>query len=435
MQARTSTPVAIAGAAIGHVLEWYDFGVYAYFALQISEFLFPSGAPGVALLSTFLVFGIGFVIRPLGSIVFAHYGDTHGRKNALLITFWIMGFATMLTGLIPPYSSIGILAPALLIVFRLAQGFGGGGEWGGVGSYLTELGGKNRRGLYGSMQQVFILVSLLAGSLTGLALTSIGTSFVNTIGWRLPFVIGGLVMLPITAVLRTKLPETESFVEVKQKGEIVRFPIVQAFTKDLKPTLLILFGTVIWTVSFYIMLSYLPTYIKTTTSLSLNDSFIITSAGILLIAIFVPVWAYLSDRKFGRKKLALVGAVGFIILPYPVFVVIHSGSFYTVLAATLLLDFFISFLSAVNVSWFAESFPTVDRYSGFIPYNISTSIFGGFAAYIAIFLINSTGDPIAPVYYVIASGVLSAIAYAFMKETAKIEKLPGLHSVYSKQRD
>lgn len=419
----------VIGASIGNVLEWFDFGVYGFFAIVISSLMFPE-SPATALLLTFLVFGIGFVFRPLGSIFFAHIGDKVGRKNALLLTFWLMGFATIFTGLIPTYSSIGIAAPVLLALLRIIQGFGAGGEWGGVGSYLSELGGEHRRAFFGSFQQVFILLSLLAGSLTGLAVTSLSHSFVYSIGWRLPFIVGGLILLPVAAVLRRKLPESEVFTVVKEKKETVKFPIVKAFTEDLKPTSLVLFGTIIWTVSFYILLAYLPTYLKETTSLTLHEGFIVTSVGIAALVIFVPLWGYLSDRFQTRKLFALVGSVAFIVLPYPLFVILHGGVFLTVIVVVVIMDFFIAFLSGVLVAWFAESFPTNDRYTGFVPYNISTAYFGGFAPFIASYLISATGNPISPVFYVIFAGIVSTIAFLIMIDTAKLKKLPETESIY-----
>jgi MHS family proline/betaine transporter-like MFS transporter len=421
----------IAGASIGNVMEWYDFGVYAYFAIIISKEIFPSSA--ASLLETFVVFGIGYVFRPLGSIVFAHYGDKIGRKNMLLITFWLMGFGTLLTGLTPNYVTIGLGAPILLALFRIMQGFGAGGEWGGVGSYLTEFGGSNKRAFYGSFQQFFILISLLAGSLTALATTGVAASFMDTIGWRLPFIIGGLVLLPIAFILRRQMDETVSFTTVKEKKETLKYPIKKVFTKDWKPTVLVIFGTLIWTVSFYIMLTYLPTYLSTTTSLTSSQTFIVTSFGISVIAAFVLIIGKLSDRLRKRKIFPIIGSLAFVVLTYPIFYLIHGAGFIEVMLLVGFLDFFIAFMSGTLVAFFAESFPTNDRYSGFIPYNLSTAYFGGFAPTIAIALITLTKNPLSPSFYVIATAVLSLIAFILMKETGNIEKLPETKSLYSKE--
>lgn len=426
-----STPAKILGASVGHILEWYDFGLYGIFAVFIAATIFTSGTKN-SLLYTFLVFGLGFVFRPLGSIVFAHIGDRIGRKNALLLTFWFMGIGTILTGLVPSYTSVGFMAPLLLVIFRIIQGFGAGGEWGGVGTYLTELGGSNRRGFFSSWQQVVILLSILAGTATGIAITSLSSGFLYGYGWRIPFIVSGALLIPVAAVLRARLPETEAFNEIAKKKETVKFPIVKAFTKDLRSTLLVIMGTMVWTVSFYIMLTYFPTYIKETTNLNLHNGYIITSIGIAVLTVFVPVFAYLSDKIKSRKKVALVGSIAFIVLPYPVFRVVHGGTLGEVIIATVVMDFFISFLSGTLLAWFAESFPTNDRYTGFVPYNISTSYLGGFAPFIATALIAATNDPIAPIYYLILAGVVSTIGFLLMYDTAKLTHLFGDESVNEK---
>lgn len=426
-----STPMKILGASVGHILEWYDFGLYGIFAVFIAATIFSAGTKN-SILYTFLVFGLGFVFRPLGSIVFAHIGDRIGRKNALLLTFWFMGIGTILTGLIPSYASVGVLAPFLLVLFRIIQGFGAGGEWGGVGTYLAEMGGSNRRGFFASWQQVVILLSILAGTVTGIAVTSLNPGFMSAWGWRIPFIAAGGILLPIAAVLRAKLPETEAFETIEKKKETVRFPIVKAFTKDIRSTGLVIMGTMVWTVSFYIMLTYFPTYIKETTSLNLQNGYIITSIGIAVLTIFVPIFGYLSDRIKSRKKLALVGSIAFIVLPYPVFTVVHGGNLTDVILVTIVMDFFIAFLSGTLLAWFAESFPTNDRYTGFVPYNISTSYLGGFAPFIASALIAATNDPISPVFYVILAGVISTIGFLLLYDTAGLKELSEDESVSAK---
>jgi MHS family proline/betaine transporter-like MFS transporter len=420
----------IAAASIGNVIEWYDFGVYGYMAIVISKVIF-SGS-GSSLFLTFLAFGVGFIFRPLGSIFFSHYGDKIGRKNMLLITFWVMGIATLLTGLTPDYSTVGLLAPILITIFRIIQGFGAGGEWGGVGAYLTEFGGSNKRAFYGSIQQFFVLMALLAGSLTGFALSYTPTSFLYSIGWRLPFVIGGLILLPIAFILRRRMDETTPFVSVKEKKEILKYPIKDVFIKDWKPTLLVLFGTMIWTVSFYIMLTYLPTYLKTTTHLLSSQTFLITSIGITVIMVFVPIIGKLSDRMRKRKIFAIIGSAAFLILVYPIFYLIHQAGFIEIILLVAFLDFFIAFLSGTLVAFFAESFPTNERYSGFVPYNLSVAIFGGFAPSIAVELINLTKDPLSPTYYLIVAAVASLISFILMKETGQLQELPE-KSIYRKE--
>jgi len=179
----------ILGVSIGGFLEWFDFSIYAVFAVIISEQIF--GSIG-AIFLVFLAYGLGFVMRPAGSFFFGHIGDKYGRKKALTITFWVMGIATILTGLVPDYTSIGIAAPILLTIVRMAQGFGTGGEWGSAGAYLIELGGSNRRGFFSSIQNFIALFGIMVSTAVGLALTQLPSSFLDSIGWRMPFLIEGL---------------------------------------------------------------------------------------------------------------------------------------------------------------------------------------------------------------------------------------------------
>jgi MHS family proline/betaine transporter-like MFS transporter len=358
-----------------------------------------------------------------------------GRRTSMLITFWLIGFATLLTGLIPNYSSIGDLAPALLLVFRLLAGFGSSGEWGSEGSYLIELGGSKRRAYYSSFQQFTVVLGLLLGTVTGIVVTSFGSTFFYSEGWRLPFIVGGVILLPTAFILRLRLPESKKFEQVVEKKETLRLPFVKVFTTDWKPALYTAVAGIVWEASFALMLSYLPTYLATNTTLSLHSSLVITSIGTAVLCAFIPMWGYLSDTKLGRRKTALIGGIGYIVLPYPMFSIIRGGDFVTTLLAVVLLDFFISPLSGVLVAWIGENFPTNNRASAYIPYFISETIFFGFTGAIITYLLQTTHNPESPVILAAAAGVASTIVYLLMKETANIEELPDTVSLYASHKD
>ncbi|HEY8613369.1 MAG TPA: MFS transporter, partial [Roseomonas sp.] len=183
---------AVGAAVIGNVLEWYDFSVYGYLATILARQFFHSEDPTTALLATFAAFGIGFVVRPVGGIVIGRMGDTHGRKAALLLTIFMMAFGTVAIGLLPTYESIGILAPILLVICRLAQGFAAGGEWGGSTAFIVEWAPQNRRGFFGSFQQASVAGGLLLGSaVAAIFSTVLPTEAMEAWGWRLPFLLGG----------------------------------------------------------------------------------------------------------------------------------------------------------------------------------------------------------------------------------------------------
>jgi MHS family proline/betaine transporter-like MFS transporter len=424
-----STPTIITGASIGHVLEWVDYGLYAYFATIISVEIF--GGTSGALLYTFLSFGIGLAFRPLGSIFFAHYGDRRGRKNSLLITFWLMGIGTILTGLTPSFASIGIFAAILITLFRIMQGFGAGGEWGGVGTYLVEMGGTNRRGFYSSFQQVFILASVVIGDLIGLFIVSTyHGAFLDTIAWRVPFIVLGIILIPVALVLRMRLPETLPFVNIEKKKEVVKIPIAKVFVKEKKAMILQLVGMLFTPITFYTVLEYLPSYVITETHLASIDGFILVAIGAVVTMALIPLWGYLSDVYKNRRTFFLIASIGGAILSYPLFLLISTGNFILAIVGIIVLQIVLSTYNGTINAFIAESFPTNDRYSGFVPYNISTAYSGGFAGSIAIILIAATHNPLSPSFYMIAGCIASAIAIFFMKDAAKLSKLPETESIY-----
>ncbi|MCL4448042.1 MAG: MFS transporter [Candidatus Thermoplasmatota archaeon] len=426
----TSTPTIITAASIGHVLEWFDYGVYSYFATIIAVVIFGKYGAS-ALLLTFLAFGIGLAFRPLGSIFFAHYGDKIGRKNVLLITFWIMGAGTLLTGLTPSWVSIGIWAGVLMTVWRVLQGFAAGGEWGGVGTYLVELGGAKRRGFFSSFQQVFILASILIGDLVGLyTISTFHGAFLDNIAWRIPFIVGGVILIPTAFILRRGLPESILFKEVKVKKEIVKLPLAKVFVKEKKAMFLQLIGMLFTPITFYTVLTYLPAYVISETKLPKIDGFLLVAIGALTVIILAPLWGYLSDRWKNRRTFFLIASVGGAILSYPLFLAISTRVFALAIVAVIVLEILLSTYNGTINAFIAESFPTNDRYSGFIPYNISTAYSGGFASFIAIDLIAFTHNPLSPSFYMIAGCIASAIAIVFMKDAAKLEKLPETESIY-----
>jgi len=211
---------AITAGVIGNVLEWYDFGVYGYLVPTISQLFFPSGDPVVSLLSTFAVFGVGFVMRPAGSILFGVYGDRHGRRKALSTVVFVMALATFAMGLLPTYGQLGVLAPALLVVVRLFQGLSAGGEWGGSTAYIVEFAPPARRGFFGSWQLVGVGGGFLLGSLTA-ALLNAALPQADRLawGWRLPFLFG-IAVGAVGYYLRWRLDDTPKFTEIEEQGEI-----------------------------------------------------------------------------------------------------------------------------------------------------------------------------------------------------------------------
>jgi MFS transporter, MHS family, proline/betaine transporter len=408
------TRQAVSAAVIGNVLEWYDFAVYGYVATIIAKNFFPPGNETAALLATFATFGIGFLARPLGGIVVGWVGDKYGRKTALLITIFLMALGTVLIGLIPTYAAIGLLAPAILVLARLMQGFSAGGEWGGSTAFIVEWAPEGRRGFYGSFQQMSVVAGLLLGSgIAALLNTVLDAATMESWGWRIPFLLGG-ILGPVGLWMRRTIDETPAYRKATAAPSAPMDPT--------SPMILAAraFGfTILWTVSFYIFLAYMPTFTQRYAGLGRASALWSNTAGLLLLMIAIPYFGHLSD-KYGRKPFLLSCCIAFILLPYPAFYIMLGGaSLITILLIQLLIGLTIALFSGAGPAAISEIFPTRTRSTYMSTgYALAVAIFGGFAPFIATWLIDWTKSPISPVYYVIAAAVISAAVIATLRETA-----------------
>ena len=408
---------AVGAAVVGNVLEWYDFAIYGYLATIIAKTFFPSADEVGALLATFAAFGVGFVARPVGGIVIGRIGDVRGRKAALVLTIFMMAVGTVGIGLIPSRASIGIYAPILLVICRLMQGFSAGGEWGGSTAFIVEWAPPGRRGFFGSFQQASVAVGLLMGSgVAALFSTALTSAQLEDWGWRLPFLIGA-VLVPVGIYMRRNIGETPAFEEAGRQAPVEAGP--SPFTLAAKA-----FGfTILWTVAYYVMLSYMPTFTQKYAGLSRTEALWSNTIGLFFLVIAVPTMGALSDR-IGRKPLLLACCVAFAVLSYPLFTVIASGvGFATIVGIQILFGLMIALFSGAGPAAIAEIFPTSSRSTWMSTgYSLATAIFGGFAPYTATWLIEQTGSPVSPTYYLIAAAVVSALVIAGLRETAH-EKL------------
>jgi len=308
-------------ASIGNVMEYYDFVVYAYLATTIAAKFFPNENAVVALLASFAAFGVGFLARPVGGAIIGRIGDTKGRKIALMITIFGMALGTVGIGLLPSFETIGILAPVLLVVMRLVQGLAAGGEWGGATAFIIESAPTGRRGLFGSIGQASIAASSLLGSVVVAIVASLFTADqMANWAWRIPFLLGGL-LLPVGIYMRRNIEETPAFTAAQKAPE--------KRSHDLGSPLALMgkaFGfTIIWTISYYVMLNYLPTFLVKHAGLSQSQALWGNSAALIILVLTTPLFGMLSDRV-GRKPLLLACCAAFVILPYPLFTVILSGA-------------------------------------------------------------------------------------------------------------
>ena len=404
---------AVTTAVVGNLLEWYDFAVYGYLATVLAKKFFPAGDELTALLSTFAAFGVGFVVRPLGGIVIGRLGDVKGRKAALMLTIILMAAGTVLIGLIPTYQSIGVLAPVLLVMARLMQGFSAGGEWGGSTAFIVEWAPENRRGFYGSFQQASVAGGLLLGSgIAALFSTVLTPDQMESWGWRIPFLLGG-ILAPIGIYMRRNIEETPAFRKVQE-----RHPAANVSS----PLVLVgkAFGfTILWTVSYYLVLSYMPTFTQKFAGLSRTESLWSNTVGLLVLVAAIPFVGRLSDR-IGRKPLLLASCLAFAVLSYPLFKVMVSGAtLATVMGIQVIFALMISAFSGPGPAAIAEIFPTSVRSTWMSTgYSLATAIFGGFSPFIATWLIGKTGSPLSPTYYIIGAAIASTLVIWSLRETA-----------------
>jgi MFS transporter, MHS family, proline/betaine transporter len=412
----TAQHKALWAAAIGNLLEWYDFGVYAYLATLIAAKFFPNTDPTASLLASFAAYGVGFLARPLGGIVIGRLGDTKGRKTALVLTIFLMAFGTVGLGLLPSYDAIGVWAPILLVMLRLVQGLAAGGEWGTSTAFMIEWSPAGRRGFFGSFQQV----STAGGSLLGSGVAAILTSSLSTQamldwGWRVPFLLGAL-LLAVGAYLRQNVGETPAYEAQKA--------VAPDETASGAPLGAKAFGfTIFWTIAYYMLLAWMPSFTQRFAGLSPSQALWSNTIGLIAMVVAVPFWGALSD-KVGRRPLLMASALSIGLLSYPLFSLMAGGAgLALVLPIQILFGVLLALYSGAGPAAISEIFPTYLRSTWMSTgYSLAVAIFGGFAPFIATWLIAATGSPVSPTYlYLLPAAVISLLVIWMLKETHAAE--------------
>lgn len=395
---------------IGNALEWYDFTVYGTLAVTISRLFFPAGSGMTALLSTLAIFGVAYVLRPLGGLVFGHYADLIGRRNVLYLVIGSMTLGIALLAFAPTFATIGVAAPILLLLARMVQGFSVGGEFATATTFLVEHAPARRRYLYGSWQFAGQGAAIMLGGIIGSLVTrGLSPDALLSWGWRIPFIVG-LVIGPIGFYMRTRLEETPEFLRGKGAGTHGSAPAVSAFT-HYKARMLCGLGIVLGgTASFYVLFIVMPTYAIQTLHLGLQASFIAPLVGGTTMMVGAPIGGILTDR-FGRKALLLLPVAVLLILILPAFSWLAAAPSVARMAAVeFVLSLLLGLFSGAFGTAVADLFPVGVRATGMtISYNLGVSLFGGFAPLIVTWLIATTGSPLAPAYYDMAGLVLALL--------------------------
>ncbi len=402
------------GGVVGNVLEWYDFAVFGFFAPVIGDQFFPSDDPLNSLLSAFSVFAAAYLVRPIGGILFGRIGDRLGRKKALQFSVMMMAVPTFLIGFLPTYSSVGALAPILLILLRIAQGLSVGGEMIGSMAFVAETAPAERRGYFSSWTFASCYGGMMLGSLSAVMLDgALGSEAVADWGWRLPF-LAGIVIGLAGLWMRSELNETPVFEKMKAEGAIGNNPLAEAM--QLVPwrifhasTLVILVGG-----GFYILFVWWPTFLSRYIHPHVPHAMALNTISMILLIILVPIAGRLSDER-GRKPLLVASAAGMTLVSWPLFmlVVATDGFILSVLFAQLCFTVLMSIFLGTIPATVVEMFPARVRYSAVgLSYNISLCIFGGTAPLVATWLVIHYKTVSAPALYLTflsAANLLAAL--------------------------
>ncbi|WP_198410792.1 MFS transporter [Microbacterium halophytorum] len=405
-------------AGVGHFVEWFDFGLYGTLASVIAIHFFKEGDPQAALLSSFAVFGAGFIMRPLGGLFFGSMGDRVGRKNTLALVILITSGATLVMGLLPTWQQVGIIAPILLVIVRLVQGFAAGGESSGATTLLAEYAPSNRRGFVSSFVDVFGFMAFVFGAGLVLLFTlTLGSEALESWGWRAMFALA--LPLGVSGLyLRRRLEDTPEFQAIKAKGEVTKSPLRTSLSRWWKALLFCVGFVVLKSVGHWILQTFMPSYLQTDLGYDQTTSYAVTVIGLLAISALVPLFGLASDR-FGRRPIMLIGVVGFVVLTYPSLMLMGAGSFAAAAVAMVLLGVFMAAYDGAMSAAMTELFPTNVRYGSMaIAYNVAVAAFGGITPWFSQSLIGWTGNPYAPAFYVMAAALVTGIVVLFARETA-----------------
>ncbi|WP_297317217.1 MFS transporter [uncultured Bifidobacterium sp.] len=419
---------AIAGTAVGNFMEWYDVGVYGYLAVTIGRVFLSDASDAIQRLFSLGVFAVTFIARPLGGIVLGQLGDKLGRQRILAFTLLSMSAATLLIGIMPGYAAVGPLAPILLILLKLVQGFSTGGEYAGASTMVTEYAPDRHRGFFASLLDVGSYLGYAFGAgLVSLLEFQLSPEAMLAWGWRIPFIIA-LPLAAIAVYFRAKVQDTPAFEQAQaataektkseHKGLI---DLIRGYWKELVMAFILVAAA---NTLGYTLTAYMPTYLTGTLHYNTAQANLLSLPVLLLVAFCIPITGALSDR-FGRKKILFMGAVTGLCLSLPAFKILERDTTGAVFTGLVLLAIPVIFFVANLASTLPALFPTASRYGGMgLSYNLAVAVFGGTAPLIMEALVAATGKSLAPAYWIMFTSTCGLVTVLFLAETAR-KPMPG----------
>ncbi|MEU8876771.1 MFS transporter [Streptomyces javensis] len=405
-------------AAAGTAIEYYDYALYGYLAVVLARLFFPSHDGLVGLLSTLGVVASGSLVRPLGGLFFGRLGDRRGRKVVLMVTVTLMGTATTLTGLLPTYAAVGLLAPILLTVLRLVQGFSAGGEVGGAASLSTESAPARRRGLFGSATSIGVSLGLAGAAATVGTLTDVTSAEqLNSWGWRVPFLIAG-PLLAVALLYRMRVEDSPLFVEMVKEAAPPKAPVTEVLQAHRAAVLRVMGIAYATMTTGGIASVYIVVHLSAVLKYPLAGALWLVVLIALMPLAIIPWAGSLSDR-FGRRRILAAGMGGFIILAVPCFWMMQQRSLALAVVATLILNIPFGIQQGVVYTMYSELFPTRVRYTGIsLGFNVGGIIGTGIVSLVSTSLVAVTDLTIAPAFYIIFAAVVGLIIIGTMRESS-----------------
>lgn len=423
---------AVVATAMGNAMEWFDFGIYSYLVVIISQVFYSGIDESYQLIFGFGTFAVAFLVRPIGGVVFGRLGDKLGRKKILALTLIMMAIATLSIGFIPSYESIGIWAPILLLLARLVQGFSTGGEYSGAMTFIAESAPDKRRGLMASGLEVGTLVGYIAGSGVVTLLTYIlGDQTMVDWGWRIPFFIAGPIGI-IGLYLRNHLEESPAFAKMEEQKEEAEAEAASASVslKDMliyhrKPLIIAIILVFFYNVIDYTVLTYMPSHLSDVLGYGNTKGLLLILIVMFIMIPIVLIMGHFGDR-IGNKRIIIGSLIGVVVLAVPAFMLIETGSNLLVFLGLLIIAVLLSALQGTMPSQLPSLFFTEVRYSGLsITYNVSASLFGGTAPLLIAWLINITASTFAPAFYLVFAAIIGIIVVSIYVDNTSGKPLRG----------